>query len=252
MADDVLRAAGFVEGLNYRRQTGLAGGGIPDITFLLPGGRELHMDVKFPIDNYLRHLDAVTDGEGDAMRARFLRDVRDRVRELARRRYGDPSTALDHVLLFIPNESVWGFVLEHDPALIDLALSERVVLCSPTTLVGVLAVLRQSLDDHLVERTSGEILECLEAFEQQWDRFGDALDGVGRKLETTTRAFEELTGPRRRQLQRTLDRVDALREQRSIDDGAPGAERLGEEDPEDTGDDDAAPGIPRLVDRRFG
>jgi DNA anti-recombination protein RmuC len=118
--------------------------------------------------------------------------------------------------------------------------------------VGVLAVLRQSLDDHLVERTSGEILECLEAFEQQWDRFGDALDGVGRKLETTTRAFEELTGPRRRQLQRTLDRVDALREQRSIDDGAPGAERLGEEDPEDTGDDDAAPGIPRLVDRRFG
>ena len=54
MADDVLRSAGLIEGVNYRRQKGLAGGGIPDVTFLLPGDRVLHMDVKFPIDNYVR------------------------------------------------------------------------------------------------------------------------------------------------------------------------------------------------------
>ena len=38
MADDVLRHAGMVEGVTYRKQAGIAGGGIPDVTFLLPGG----------------------------------------------------------------------------------------------------------------------------------------------------------------------------------------------------------------------
>ena len=39
---------------------------IPDVTFLLPGGRDLHMDVKFPVDNYLRHLEAATDARARA------------------------------------------------------------------------------------------------------------------------------------------------------------------------------------------
>ena len=63
MADDVLRMAGLVEGVNYRRQTGVAGGGIPDVTFLLPQGRVLHMDVKFPIDNYVRPSRPTADAD---------------------------------------------------------------------------------------------------------------------------------------------------------------------------------------------
>ena len=63
MADDVLRMAGLTEGVNYRRQTGVAGGGIPDVTFLLPQDRVLHMDVKFPVDNYVRAIEAATAAE---------------------------------------------------------------------------------------------------------------------------------------------------------------------------------------------
>ena len=56
MAEDVLRLAGFVDGVNYRRHQPMPGsGGIPDYTFLLPQGLSLHMDVKFPLNNYLRH-----------------------------------------------------------------------------------------------------------------------------------------------------------------------------------------------------
>ena len=58
MAEDVLRMAGFVEGVNYTKQTLLAGGGLPDYSFRLPKGHVVHMDVKFPIDNYLRSIEA--------------------------------------------------------------------------------------------------------------------------------------------------------------------------------------------------
>src|SRR3954453_20380447 len=63
MAEDVLRLAGFVEGINYRKQVTLSTAGRPDYTFLMPNGLVMHMDVKFPLDNYMRFLDSTNDVE---------------------------------------------------------------------------------------------------------------------------------------------------------------------------------------------
>ena len=216
MADDVLRLAGMVEGVTYRKQTGIAGGAIPDVTFMLPGGRDLHMDVKFPVDNYLRHLEAGTDLERAATAKAFLRDVRGRVKELSTRGYIDPDATLDEVLLFIPNESVWAFIHEHDPQLIDVALSQKVVLCSPVSLFAVLAVIRQAVEQTRLARTSDEILQCLAGFGQQWNKFAEALDVVAKRFDTAQRGLEEVTGPRRRQLERQLERIDDLRVSRGL------------------------------------
>ena len=217
MADDVLRAAGLVEGINYRKQSRISGAGtIPDFTFMLPGGRVLHMDVKFPIDNYLRFLEAPTDGERDRHRVAFVRDVRARVRELSGRVYIHPDDTLDEVLLFIPNESVYAFVHTHDRDLVEVALRQKVVLCSPSTLFSVLAVIRQAVEQVQLQRTSDEILACLAAFEQQWGKFTDALDKVGRGLDTVRRGWDDLAGTRRRQLERQLDRVGDLRSRREL------------------------------------
>ncbi|MFP3901272.1 MAG: DNA recombination protein RmuC [Acidimicrobiia bacterium] len=211
MADDVLRAAGLVEGMSYRKQSATAAGTVPDFTFLLPGGRVLHMDVKFPIDNYLRYLEATTDTERDSYRTAFVRDVRARVKELSGRVYIDRDETLDEVLLFIPNEAVYAFVHQHDRDLVEVALAQKVVLCSPCTLFSVLAVIRQAVEQTRLQRTSDEILRALAGFEQQWGRFIEALDKVGRSFDSVRRSFDDLSGPRRRQLERQLDRVAELR-----------------------------------------
>jgi DNA recombination protein RmuC len=219
MADDVLRHAGMVEGVTYRKQTGIAGGSIPDVTFMLPGGRELHMDVKFPVDNYLRHLEATTDHEREATAKAFLRDVRNRVKELKGREYIHEDTTVDEVLLFIPNESVWAFIHERDPQLIDVALSQKVVLCSPVSLFAVLAVIRQAVDQTRLARTSDEILQCLSAFKQQWTKYAEAVDLVEKRFVSAQRSLEDLTGTRRRGLEKELDRIDDLRHQRGLPEG---------------------------------
>jgi DNA recombination protein RmuC len=223
MADDVLRAAGLVEGINYRKQSRISGAGtVPDFTFMLPGGRVLHMDVKFPIDNYLRYLEAPTDGERHRHRVAFVRDVRARVKELSGRLYIHPDDTVDEVLLFIPNESVYAFVHTHDRDLVEVALRQKVVLCSPSTLFSVLAVIRQAVEQVQLQRTSDEILACLAAFEQQWGKFTDALDKVGRGLDTVRRGWDDLAGTRRRQLERHLDRVGDLRSRRELTGSAAG------------------------------
>jgi DNA recombination protein RmuC len=213
MAEDVLRLAGFVDGVNYRRHQPLAGsGGIPDYTFLLPQGLTLHMDVKFPLNNYLRVVDATSDVEREHARKEFLKDVRLRLREVTRRDYVDPAGGtIDCVLLFIPNEQVYGFIQEQDRTILDDALRAKVVFCSPLTLFAVLAVIRQAVDNFQLSRTSHEILERLQGFEKQWERFVEQMDKVGRNLRTASNAFEELEGTRRRGVDRELERIDSLR-----------------------------------------
>ena len=221
MAEDVLHAAGMLEGVNYRKQTAIAGGTIPDVTFLLPRDVLLHMDVKFPIDNYLRHLEASSPNEQQASCAAFLRDVRSRVKELSHRGYADRASTPGFVLLFIPNESVYAFIQEHDRDLADVALGQGVVLCSPFTLFAVLGVVRQAVDCFRLERASDEILLALGRFSDQWARFSDHVDKLGRQLGTVTATFDELSGVRRRQLEKRLDEIDNIRNARGLDPETP-------------------------------
>ena len=213
MAEDVLRLAGFVEGVQYRKQKAVeSGSGIPDFTFLLPQDAILYMDVKFPLDNYLRYVNAESELGRTRHRDDFLKDVRAKVKELAQRRYSDGSpSSLDCVLLFIPNEQLFAFVQEHASALLDEALAQRIIMCSPMTLFAVLAVVRQSVENFRMERTASEILEVLGDFTKQWDQFSEKMDALGRGLNTVTKAYDELSGVRNRQLVRQLDRIDDLR-----------------------------------------
>lgn len=214
MAEDVLQVAGFVEGVSYTKQTQIEGGGIPDYTFRLPKGHAVHMDVKFPIDNYLRWIEDPNSNEGETYIKAFKRDVRGRVKELADRAYIDPATTVDYVLLFIPNESVYGFLHEHDPELVDFALAQKVVLCSPTSLFAVLAVIRQAVDNFLVERRSDEILAKIGGLRDQWSKFGDSIDKIGRGLQSAQNGFDDLTGTRTKQFQKKLDELELARDTR--------------------------------------
>jgi DNA recombination protein RmuC len=213
MADDILRAAGLIEGVNYRHNRQLEGGtGRPDYTFLLPEGRVLHMDVKFPIANYVRYLDADEPAEVEAAERQFLSDVRGTVRAVATREYVDPAQGtLDFMLVFIPNEAIYAFIHERDHRLADDALERGVVLCSPLTLYALLSVIRQSTDAFALAHAADQILRSLGAFNQQWGKYLGAVDTVGRRIDSLQKAYDDLRGTRTRALERRLAEVEQIR-----------------------------------------
>jgi DNA recombination protein RmuC len=87
MAEDMLRAAGFVEGINYEKQDTISGGGRPDYTFLMPPDRVLYMDVKFPLDSYAKYVAATEATSREQLKREFMTAVRARVTELQKRDY---------------------------------------------------------------------------------------------------------------------------------------------------------------------
>jgi DNA recombination protein RmuC len=218
MAEDVLRLAGFIENVNYLKQKTIEGvGSRPDFTFLLPKSLKLHMDVKFPLDNYIRFLAADSDGEKAKFRSDFLRDARARVKEITTREYIDAeSNTVDYVLLFIPNEQIYAFIHEQDSTILDEGIRNKVVFCSPITLFAVLAVVRQAVDNFALERTSNEILSLLGAFKKQWDEFAAKLDLLGKKIGDVMKEYETLMTTRKRQLEKPLNKIEDLRNQRGL------------------------------------
>ena len=212
MAEDVLRLVGFIEGINYHKQQILVDGGKPDFTFLLPSDRCVHMDVKFPLVNYMKVLDAADDTGRAEWTTQFLRDVRKRVKEVTGREYIDPAAGtVDYVLVFIPNEQIYGFIHEHDAGLLDDAMRSKVVLCSPLTLYAILAVVRQAVENFRFEQGSKKILEHLGEFQKQWGRFVEAMEKMGRKLDEARNEFDDLKTTRTRLLERQLDKIEDLR-----------------------------------------
>src|SRR5579875_2834390 len=210
MADDVVRQLGMVEGVQYARQLRTASGSRPDFTFFLEG-KKLHMDVKASFANYRRYLEAEDDRAREEAAKAFLRDLKARIDEVAGRGYIDPEDdTVEFVLLFIPYDQIFSFIHERDQALVDYALSRKVVICSPLTLFAVLAVIQQAARTAQLSRQAGEVLNLLNQVQKEWTKVREKIETLGNRLEQTTKVYDELATTRVRQLQRALDKVERL------------------------------------------
>jgi len=212
LAEDVLRAAGLVEGINYGKQIPMASGCRPDFTFNLPNGLLLNMDVKFPLDNYLKSFDCASEADRRACADQFKRDVQKTIKQVHERGYIDATEGtVDYAILFVPNERVLSFLNECDATAIDGALRNGVVICSPFTLYAVLVVVRQAMDNFKFARTTSEMLELHGVFNKEWQKFTEAFDGIEESIDKLQDAFNALSTTRRKKLDGVLDKIDALR-----------------------------------------
>lgn len=223
MAEDVLRASGLVEGVNYvKQETQESTGKRPDYTFFLPGGKKVHMDVKFPLDNYLRFMEAEGDEERERCKTQFLRDVRLRIRDVSTREYVRPEDqTVDCLIVFIPNEQVFAFIHECDATIMDEAMARQVVLCSPVTLYAVLAVIRRGVENFQLEKTASRILTLFSSFYRQWNGFVGTMERMGKKIEEAQREYEALVSVRRNQLERSLLKIEEMRKAKNLPDDEP-------------------------------
>lgn len=222
MAEDMLNFMGLVEGVNYIKQSAIEAGARPDFTFLFPNQKSLNMDAKFPLDNYLRYIEADNDAERKEFSQKFLRDVNQHVLEIQKRDYISTAT-LDCVLIFIPNEQVYRFICEEDQGIIDNALKQKVIMCSPLTLYIVLAVIRQAAQNFNIEQRSREIIDIVNDIRQEWEKYTGQMDKLERRFKGMHDDFHALTGTRTRQLDKKFVKIDGLTKSNNLQsgDGAP-------------------------------
>ena len=86
MVEDILNFIGLTEGINFTQQT-QNDSSRPDFTFFLPDEKVINMDVKFPLNRYENYVNAESDSEKELEKKAFLKDVRNRIKEVSDRSY---------------------------------------------------------------------------------------------------------------------------------------------------------------------
>ena len=210
-AEDILRLCGLQEGIHYETQK-QAPLGRPDVTFKLPQGQRCYMDVKFPLDNFVKLVNAERDEERRALREQFLRDVRGHMKELERRDYASGGAGQpDYILMFIPNEQVYGAINEWMPGLIDEGLRKRIILCGPWTLYAQIRVIWDAWQTHYHAQTVGEVMKIVSDFLGAFRRFKDRFAELGKKLADAMERHQDIARIDYAQLERKVEQIERYR-----------------------------------------
>lgn len=157
----------------------------PDMIVRMPDNRDIIIDAKTPLDGYIDAMEAEDDRHRERCLKRHTRNMRERVRELAGKNYWARfSNTPDFVVLFVPGDQFLAAALERDRAILEDALTQKVVLATPTSLIALLRAIafgwRQLVVAENVEKVRDlgeELYTRIATFAEHMLRLGKGLNG---------------------------------------------------------------------------
>ena len=161
----------------------------------LPGGKQVVVDAKAPLQGI---LDAYEATDEDA-RAAHLRDharlLRKHVKQLSDKAYWSGlESAPDFVVLFLPGEHLYGAALEADPALIEDAMARRVLIATPTTLLALLHSVGYGWQQERVAESAQAISDLGRDLHGRLVKLSTLIATLGKRLNSTVTAYNEAVG----------------------------------------------------------
>jgi DNA recombination protein RmuC len=208
----VVELAGMVEHCDFVQQVTLVGeeGRLrPDMVVRLPGGRQVIVDAKVPLDGYLRAMEATSEDERRACMRDHAAQLRGHLQRLGSKAYwSELSGTPEFVVMFLPGETIFAAALEEAPSLIEDGVGRRVLLATPTTLIALLQTVhygwRQERLAESAEKISeqGRLLhERVATLLEHWTRLGGALGKATEHFNAAAASFEGRLVPAARRLE---------------------------------------------------
>ena len=193
----VVEMAGMSEHCNYNEQVSMntADGKslIADMIVHLPGGKSIIVDSKAPLDAYLDAIEA-TDEEQRKIKMQLLcNHIRKHVTDLDGKAYWKyKQPAPEFVVLFMPSESVFHAALQYDPSLMEFSINKRVLLTSPTTLIGMLKSISYGWSQEAIAQEAQSIAKLAREVYDRFRKVGEHLAKLGKNLNDSVSTYNQL------------------------------------------------------------
>jgi len=190
--------AGMVEHCDFHQQESVQteqGQQRPDMVVRMPDKREIVVDAKTPLDAYLSAVESTDDNERKRHLEHHARNVRARIKELSSKAYWQQfKFSPDFVVLFIPGDQFLSAALECEHSLLEDALSQNVILATPTSSVALLRAVAYGWRQEALAENAETIRELGQEMYGRLATFAEHLSKLGRSLDNSVDSFNKAVG----------------------------------------------------------
>ncbi len=210
----VVEIAGMVEHCDFVEQASVGvDGGVqrPDLLVTLPSDGIIVVDAKAPLAAYLDVTEAETEQVRREHLANHARQLSNHVNDLSKKAYWDQfASTPDLVVCFVPGEALIQAAFEADPDLFERAMKHRVLLCGPTSLVGLLLTISFGWRQEALAQNAETIRGLGQEIYERLATLGGHLDKLGRSIAKSVDAYNDVIGAAETRVMVTARRFEAL------------------------------------------
>lgn len=181
----------------------------PDMIVTLPNDRVIAVDAKTNTYAYIEAVNARDDEERERQLDRFARHVAEQAKKLGDKKYwaqweGSP----EFVVMFVPGDHFIDAALSRRPDLLETAAEQRVIMASPSTLIGLLRAVAVGWREHALTEQAAELFTL---GRELHDRAAVALghaSKLGDSIEQAVKRYNSLVGSLEGRLMPTLRKFE--------------------------------------------
>jgi DNA recombination protein RmuC len=157
----------------------------------------LPVDSKFSLTAYLEAMETQGEEEKKDRLQEHVRAMKGRINELGQKKYweqfsGSPSP--EFVVMFVPNESCLSCAMEEDPGLLEYAVSQKVILASPFTLLAIMRAVAYGWQQTQITENARQIAEQGKELYKRLSTFIGYFNDVRESLNNTVEQFNKVIG----------------------------------------------------------
>ena len=168
----------------------------PDVVLHYPGHQDVVIDAKVSIKAYYDYVNEPSENVRQQMLDRHVQSLRSHVKELAAKDYSryiqPPRTAIDFVIMYVPNEAALQVALARDPKLWAEAFDKKVFISSTQNLFAILRMIQIAWRQHNQTENQKKIVGLAEQLVSRIGLFAERTAKIGRDIDTLTTDFADM------------------------------------------------------------
>jgi DNA recombination protein RmuC len=190
-----VEAAGLTEHIDYVTQATVAGpdGRVrPDLVVRLVGGKSVVVDSKVAFSGYLEAMEARDEATRAARLKAHARHLRDHIDALGAKSYWEHFTpSPEFVVCFVPADAFLDAALREEPALLERAFEQNVVVATPSTLVALLRTVAYTWRQEALAANAAEVHRLGRELYQRLSTMGGHIDKLGSSINNAVENYNK-------------------------------------------------------------